>query len=267
MTTLVTGAAGFIGFSTIARLLARGDEVIGIDNLNDYYSVQLKRDRVTALEQINSRQCRFIEVDFADHQMLEAGARRHLAIDRIVHLGAQAGRPLFDRKSPRLCPGQPRRPRQLAGTGPSPAGRPSRLCIVVVGIRQQRYAAFPGRGSGRPSGLALCRDQARRRADERKLCPSLSPAADGPSLLHRLRPLGPSRHGDVAVCRCDLRRATDQGVQPAAICAATSPISTTSSAASSPASTIRHPMTGREKPAVADRHTASTISATIARKS
>lgn len=90
MTTLVTGAAGFIGFSTAARLLARGDDVVGIDNLNDYYSVQLKRDRVTALEQINSGRFRFIEVDFADHQMLEA-ALSDLMIDRIVHLGAQAG--------------------------------------------------------------------------------------------------------------------------------------------------------------------------------
>jgi UDP-glucuronate 4-epimerase len=90
MATLVTGAAGFIGYSTVARLLARGDDVVGIDNLNDYYSVQLKRDRVTALETINSGQFRFIEVDFADHHMLET-ALSDLSIDRIIHLGAQAG--------------------------------------------------------------------------------------------------------------------------------------------------------------------------------
>jgi UDP-glucuronate 4-epimerase len=90
MTILVTGAAGFIGFSTVASLLARGDDVVGIDNLNDYYSVQLKRDRIAALEQINSGRFRFIEVDFADHRMLEA-ALADMPIDRIVHLGAQAG--------------------------------------------------------------------------------------------------------------------------------------------------------------------------------
>jgi UDP-glucuronate 4-epimerase len=90
MTTLVTGAAGFIGFSTVARLLARGEDVVGIDNLNDYYSVQLKRDRVTALEQINAGRFRFIEVDFAADQILEA-ALADIQIDRIVHLGAQAG--------------------------------------------------------------------------------------------------------------------------------------------------------------------------------
>ncbi len=51
MAILVTGAAGFIGYSVSDRLLARGERVIGLDNLNDYYSVDLKRHRVEALEQ------------------------------------------------------------------------------------------------------------------------------------------------------------------------------------------------------------------------
>src|SRR5215470_3346526 len=90
MATLVTGAAGFIGFSTVARLLARGDEVVGIDNLNDYYSVALKRDRIAVLERGNAGAFRFLQVDFADHEALES-ALGDVAIDRIVHLGAQAG--------------------------------------------------------------------------------------------------------------------------------------------------------------------------------
>src|SRR5690242_14369256 len=49
MKTLLTGAAGFIGMSTALRLLARGEEVLGIDNLNDYYDVQLKADRLERL--------------------------------------------------------------------------------------------------------------------------------------------------------------------------------------------------------------------------
>ena len=53
--TLVTGAAGFIGFHTARRLLARGDSVVGLDNVNDYYSVQLKLDRLAQLQIVVAR--------------------------------------------------------------------------------------------------------------------------------------------------------------------------------------------------------------------
>jgi UDP-glucuronate 4-epimerase len=89
MPVLVTGAAGFIGFHVAQRLLARGEEVIGIDNLNDYYSVALKRARLAELER-NHNAFRFVQVDFADMAALGA-ALEGLGIDRIVHLGAQAG--------------------------------------------------------------------------------------------------------------------------------------------------------------------------------
>ena len=90
MTILVTGAAGFIGMSVADRLLADGRAVIGIDNLNDYYSVSLKRARVAQLQQRHGRLFTFLEQDFADM----AGVRRALVdhpIEAIVHLGAQAG--------------------------------------------------------------------------------------------------------------------------------------------------------------------------------
>ena len=90
MTTLVTGAAGFIGYSVAARLLERGEAVVGIDNVNDYYSVQLKRDRIADLQQRHPQQFRFIETDFADAEALEQ-AVVNTEFDRIVHLGAQAG--------------------------------------------------------------------------------------------------------------------------------------------------------------------------------
>ena len=84
---LVTGAAGFIGFHTCKKLLELGYEVVGVDNLNDYYSPQLKQDR---LKQINSNHFEFVEGDFANLPVVEKlfGAR---AIKKVIHLGAQAG--------------------------------------------------------------------------------------------------------------------------------------------------------------------------------
>ena len=90
MRVLVTGAAGFIGFCLARRLLARGDEVIGIDSLNDYYQVSLKHDRVKALRDEGGNRFTFHHLDFSDMAALST-ALDGLAIDRIVHLGAQAG--------------------------------------------------------------------------------------------------------------------------------------------------------------------------------
>jgi UDP-glucuronate 4-epimerase len=90
MTTLVTGAAGFIGYHVAARLLARGEQVIGIDNVNDYYSVQLKRHRIDRQRQDHGESFRFIEVDFADNRALQEALGGE-SFDKIVHLGAQAG--------------------------------------------------------------------------------------------------------------------------------------------------------------------------------
>ena len=90
MATLVTGAAGFIGFSTARALLARGEAVVGIDNLNDYYDPSLKHARLDALKSAHGKDFAFEAIDFADQSALEAVAARH-KLNRIVHLGAQAG--------------------------------------------------------------------------------------------------------------------------------------------------------------------------------
>jgi len=90
MNVLVTGAAGFIGFSLIRALVARGDTVIGIDNCNDYYPVSLKRDRLALLAAEAGDAFTFIEQDFADYPALVVALEPH-GFEAIVHLGAQAG--------------------------------------------------------------------------------------------------------------------------------------------------------------------------------
>jgi UDP-glucuronate 4-epimerase len=88
MKVLVTGAAGFIGMHVCERLLARGDEVIGLDNLNDYYDVSLKQARLARL----TRQAgfSFVQLDLANREVMAelfASALPHC----VIHLAAQAG--------------------------------------------------------------------------------------------------------------------------------------------------------------------------------
>ena len=90
MTILVTGAAGFIGFHVTNALLDRGEEVVGLDNLNQYYDPKLKQGRLERLEK--RKGFRFVYADIARFQALEAAAYADMPqIDRIVHLAAQAG--------------------------------------------------------------------------------------------------------------------------------------------------------------------------------
>jgi UDP-glucuronate 4-epimerase len=85
---LVTGAAGFIGYHVANALLERGDRVIGVDNLNAYYSPQLKRDRVALLNRHESFQ--FVELELASSQEIDALVAE-IQPQAIVHLAAQAG--------------------------------------------------------------------------------------------------------------------------------------------------------------------------------
>lgn len=90
MSTLVTGAAGFIGMQVAAALLRRGQAVVGIDNFTPYYSVELKRARIAALSATYGDHFTFVEVDFGDAAAL-VNALKNREIDRIVYLGAQPG--------------------------------------------------------------------------------------------------------------------------------------------------------------------------------
>lgn len=88
---LITGMAGFIGFSLAQELAQRHPEleIIGIDNLNDYYSVQLKMDRLAELEQYEN--ISFIKGDISDFEFLKSLDQSYRDIDMIFHLAAQAG--------------------------------------------------------------------------------------------------------------------------------------------------------------------------------
>lgn len=88
MKVLVTGAAGFIGMHTAQRLLERGDKVVGVDNLNDYYDVSLKEDRLKQLAPYPN--FRFIKLDIADTEAV-AKLFHEETFARVVHLAAQAG--------------------------------------------------------------------------------------------------------------------------------------------------------------------------------
>ncbi|PHP92635.1 NAD-dependent epimerase [Pantoea agglomerans] len=88
MNFLVTGAAGFIGFHVSQRLLAAGHQVVGIDNLNDYYDVNLKHARLNLIKADPG--FTFIEMDLADRDAM-ASLFEQQKFQRVIHLGAQAG--------------------------------------------------------------------------------------------------------------------------------------------------------------------------------
>jgi UDP-glucuronate 4-epimerase len=90
MGVLVTGAAGFIGAATARALLERGDNVVGIDNINNYYDPKLKQARLSDLQWQFRDSFRFEALDFADADALRSFTDA-IEIDGIVHLGAQAG--------------------------------------------------------------------------------------------------------------------------------------------------------------------------------
>lgn len=88
MKILVTGAAGFIGMTTSLKLLARGDEVIGLDNMNDYYDVVLKQNRLKRLT--SHANFKFVQLDVEDRSGIESLFAEE-KFEKVIHLAAQAG--------------------------------------------------------------------------------------------------------------------------------------------------------------------------------
>ena len=89
MTVLITGAVGFIGFHVSTALLKRGERVVGIDNINNYYDPDLKEARLAALQ--DNKNFTFVHADIADRSAVEGLISAHPDINRIIHLAAQAG--------------------------------------------------------------------------------------------------------------------------------------------------------------------------------
>ena len=93
MKILVTGNAGFVGFHICQKLLERGDTVVGLDNLNRYYDIDLKKSRLKILKKITAKTKKkyfFFKIDISDRQKIKKIFMKH-KFDRVIHLAAQAG--------------------------------------------------------------------------------------------------------------------------------------------------------------------------------
>ncbi len=90
MKILVTGNAGFIGFHLCNKFLKRGDYVIGIDNINNYYDKKLKNDRLKVLKKNNRKKYKFFKIDIINKKKIFKIFKKY-KFDRVVHLAAQAG--------------------------------------------------------------------------------------------------------------------------------------------------------------------------------
>ena len=231
MKILVTGNAGFIGFHVARALIARGDAVVGIDAVNDYYDPALKEARLAELERAAA----------------ETGEPLRVPPRRPRRPGRRGGRlrrpPLRPGDQPRrpgrgaLFPGEPARLRAVERRRlhPRPRGLPpgaggaSHLRLDLERLwRQQQHALHRGPG-GRPSLAVLRRHQAGERADGACLQPPLPAADHRLALLHRLRPLGAAGHGADALRLAPSSKAGRSRSTATGRRAATSPISTTSS--------------------------------------
>ena len=211
---LVTGAAGFIGFFVARSLLARGDRVTGLDNLNDYYDPALKAARLAELDRMGG-DWRFRRADLADAAAVAAAFAEPNdgPFDRVIHLAAQAG-VRYSLENPRAYVEanlvglhQPARGRPC-GEDPAPG-----LRLDLERLRRQYAHALLRGPGGRPPAAVLRRHQAGERADGAFLRASLRPALHRLALLHRLRPLGPARHGADDLRRRDQRREAAPAVQ------------------------------------------------------
>jgi len=167
MKILVTGAAGFIGSHTAQRLLARGYQVVGLDNLNEYYDVTLKQTRLARLT--THSQFRFVKLDLADEAAIAGLLRAREVCARGCTWQAQAGGALFARRPACL------RARNVTGTlnvlegCRQPRRRAPGVRLDQLGVRRQHQHAVLGAQQRRSPAVAVRGQQARQRTDGAQL--------------------------------------------------------------------------------------------------
>ncbi len=183
MKVLVTGAAGFIGFHLSKRLLEEGCQVLGVDSLNDYYDVNLKKDRLGHLPQTS--QFLFEHLDLADGDNLRSCVTSFNP-EAVVNLAAQAG-VRYSLENP------------LAYVNSNLVGFVNLMeaCVRIAGLHHFVFG---------PSGLSVRGDQEIQRIDCSLLQPPLWHARHRSTVFHCIRALGPSRHGLLQIYRRDPSR-------------------------------------------------------------
>ena len=207
---LVTGAAGFIGFHLSRRLLAEGNAVVGLDNLNSYYDVTLKQARLKLLEENENFSFR------------PGGPRRPGGDGRAVRGKSvrdrreprgPGGRPLFARKPARLHGQQPRRLSEHPRGVPSSRGEAPGVRLLQFRLRGQHPdALFRSRQRG-SSAQPLCGHEEGERTDGARLCLPLPAPLHGAAILYRLRTLGKAGHGPLPLHPGDPGEPADRRLQ------------------------------------------------------
>ena len=229
MLFLVTGAAGFIGSHVAHKLLDRGDEVVGLDNVNDYYDPKLKEARLARLT--SRKGFTFVKIDIANRAAMDELFAKY-RFPRVIHLAAQAG-VRYSITHPYAYIEA-----NIVGFQNVLEGCRHNGCEhLTYASTSSVYGAnttmpFSVHHSRESPADALRRDQEGERALRPHLLEPLRPADDRPPLLHRLRTVGPARHGALPLRQEHPRGEADRRLQPRPPHAATSPTSTTSPKAS-----------------------------------